>query len=100
MCFKRNQHEKQMFEDFWIDKVDMVTFQAFQPPNFEEDFTDFYPDMDSSHFIESKPEYRCPQPFHRVVIRNILLHLVVLLAVMNYLWDILKMAYTKLGMAR
>lgn len=71
MCvLKGNQHEKKMFEEFWIDKVDMVTFQAFQPPNFEEDFTDFYPDTDSSHFKESKPEYKCPQPFHRVVIRN------------------------------
>lgn len=71
MCVLRgNQHEKQMFEDFWIDKVDMVTFQAFQPPNFEEDFTDFFPNMDSSRFIEKKAEYSCPQPFHRVVIRN------------------------------
>lgn len=71
MCvLKGNQHEKQLFEDFWIDKVDMVTFQAFQPPNFEEDFSEFYPDLDSSHFNQSKPEYKCPQPFHRVVIRN------------------------------
>ena len=54
MCVLRgNQHEKQMFEDFWIDKVDMVTFQAFQPPNFEEDFTDFFPNMDFVKFFNN-----------------------------------------------
>ena len=27
MCvMKGNQHEVKLFEDFWIDKVDMVTF--------------------------------------------------------------------------
>ncbi len=50
MCvMKANQHEKEMFEKFWIDKVDMVSFQAFQAPNKEYDFKGFYPDS-------SKPE--------------------------------------------
>ena len=72
MCvMKSNQHEKEMFEKFWINKVDMVTFQSFQAPNKEMDFSGFYPD-------ESKPDnqnnnlidFKCPQPYQRVVVRN------------------------------
>ena len=30
MCVMRgNEHEQEMFEKFWIDKVDMVSLQAF-----------------------------------------------------------------------
>jgi MoaA/NifB/PqqE/SkfB family radical SAM enzyme len=82
MCvMKANQHEKEMFEKFWINKVDMVTFQSFQPPNDSEDFSKFYPDNDTSSLKNKKDQpkidnknlkknFRCPQPFQRVVIRN------------------------------
>ena len=47
MCvMKGNQHEV-LFEEFWIDKVDMVTFQAFTPPTYDKDYSDFYPDESS-----------------------------------------------------
>ncbi len=73
MCvLKQNQHEVDDFQNFWIDKVDMVTFQSFQPPNAKKDYSNFYPDE-----TEKKPKqkkkiksFRCPQPFQRVVIRN------------------------------
>jgi MoaA/NifB/PqqE/SkfB family radical SAM enzyme len=73
MCvLRQNQHEREMFEKFWINKVDMVTFQAFYPPNYEEDFTNFFPDDLSikEKFSEKTETFRCPQPFQRVVIRN------------------------------
>ena len=74
MCvMKANQHEKEMFEKFWINKVDMVTFQSFQPPNDSQDFTSFYPDNSKPQEKNSqnlKIEFKCPQPFQRVVIRN------------------------------
>lgn len=72
---KANQHEKEMFEKFWIDKVDMVTFQSFQPPNDSEDFSKFYPDdvpslKNKLNNENLKKIFKCPQPFQRVVIRN------------------------------
>ena len=73
MCvIRQNQHERELFQKFWIDKVDMVTFQAFYPPNYEEDFSQFFPDDLSikEKFSEKEESFKCPQPFQRVVIRN------------------------------
>ena len=73
MCvMKSNQHEREMFEKLWIDKVDMVTFQAFTPPNYEQDFSNFFPDDLSikSKVSERETVFKCPQPFQRVVLRN------------------------------
>ena len=73
MCvIRQNQHERELFQKFWIDKVDMVTFQAFYPPNYEEDFSKFFPDDLSikEKFSEKEESLKCPQPFQRVVIRN------------------------------
>ena len=73
MCvIRQNQHERELFQKFWIDKVDMVTFQAFYPPNYEEDFSKFFPDDLSikEKFSEKEESFKCPQPFQRVVIRN------------------------------
>ena len=73
MCvMKSNQHEKDLFEKFWIDKVDMVTFQAFTPPNYDDDFSSFYPDnfLKSNSDNKKIEDFKCPQPFQRVVIRN------------------------------
>ena len=73
MCvLKQNQHEVDDFQKFWIDKVDMVTFQSFQPPNAKKDYSNFYPDetLKDKKKIKIKKNFRCPQPFQRVVIRN------------------------------
>lgn len=74
MCVIRgNEHEKEVFEKFWIDKVDMVTFQTFTPPNYKDDFTHFFPKSDLEKKVKETDhpiKFKCPQPFHRVVIRN------------------------------
>lgn len=74
VVMRSNQHEKKKFQDFWIDKVDMVTFQQFTPPNYKNDYSKFYADEVDLEKPEDKkyiPEkFRCPQPFQRVVIRN------------------------------
>ena len=64
------KHEVDLFEKFWIDKVDMVTFQSFQPPNYKEDFSKFYPDQFTDKKTSDIGDFKCPQPFQRVVIRN------------------------------
>jgi MoaA/NifB/PqqE/SkfB family radical SAM enzyme len=75
LLMKGNQHEKKMFEDFWIDKVDMVTFQEFQAPNKEVDFTDFYPEVNNNITRnDTKKQFKCPQPYQRIVVRNDLIY--------------------------
>jgi len=72
MCvMKGNQHEVKLFEDFWINKVDMVTFQSFTPPTYDKDYSDFYPDeLSLKERVSEKETFKCPQPFQRVVLRN------------------------------
>ena len=80
MCVMRgNEHEQEMFEKFWIDKVDMVSLQAFTPPNYaphnKDLFQSFFPESFKGNKIKDKTEtqiqnFRCVQPFQRVVIRN------------------------------
>lgn len=80
MCVMRgNEHEQEMFENFWIDKVDMVSLQAFTPPNYAPEnkvlFQSFFPESfkgNRKSETEKKElqEFKCVQPFQRVVIRN------------------------------
>lgn len=73
MCvMKANQHEKELFEKFWIDKVDMVSFQSFTPMNYEGDFSSFFPDNFLKNNLDKEKiiDFKCPQPFQRVVIKN------------------------------
>ena len=74
-----NEHEQEMFEKFWIDKVDMVSLQAFTPPNYAPEnkvlFQSFFPESfkgNRKSETEKKElqEFKCVQPFQRVVIRN------------------------------
>ena len=65
---KQNKKELKSFIEEWKDKVDIVTIQRFQPPSFEEDFSNFYPD--NQYVKEETKNFNCVQPFQRVTIRN------------------------------
>ena len=64
-----NEQELDAFFDHWRNKVDIVSVQIFVPPILEKDFSNYYP---LDQFIEDNglKDFRCPQPFQRVVIRN------------------------------
>ena len=67
---KQNEHELEDFINFWKDKVDMISIQTFTPPtNNIEKYKKFYA---SDQLSESEPisEFKCVQPFQRVVISN------------------------------
>lgn len=63
-----NEHEIDQFRQRWEDKVDMVSIQTFVPPVDIGDYSGYY----ASNQMRGSPveEFRCPQPFQRVVIRN------------------------------
>ena len=70
MCHERNEHEQEMFEKFWIDKVDMVSLQA-AAPNYAPHNKDLFQSFSKSfkgNKIKDKTEtqiqnFRCVQPF-------------------------------------
>jgi len=64
-----NEHEVKIFKKMWIGKVDMVTIQKFVPPVLEPGYDKYYPSdqIGEQHF----EAFRCPQPFQRVVTRNL-----------------------------
>jgi len=62
-----NYHEKDDFIDFWREKVDFVSVQRFTPPTPDLKWDKFYPDIGSEEKFEN---FKCPQPFQRLVIRN------------------------------
>jgi radical SAM protein with 4Fe4S-binding SPASM domain len=64
-----NEHEEEAFIEQWMDKVDFVVIQEFQPPDTDHDY---------SHFLSATSEYRdnvmkefkCQQPWQRVQVRS------------------------------
>lgn len=63
-----NEHEVEDFQNYWKDKVDMVSIQTFVPPVDVGDYSQFYPTQQSETI--GMVDFKCPQPFQRVVIRN------------------------------
>lgn len=63
-----NEHEVEAFQKFWEDKVDMVSIQTFVPPVDVGDYSRFYPKQQFGDI--GTVDFKCPQPFQRVVIRN------------------------------
>ena len=69
-----NEHEIEKFTNFWKDKVDIVAIQRFVPPVPDENgrapkkYEKFY----ASDQINEEPisEFKCVQPFQRVMIKN------------------------------
>ena len=66
---KLNEHEEAAFIRRWEQAVDFVTIQEFIPPDTEGDYSAFYPSQ-SKLREEMAFEFRCVQPWQRVVIRN------------------------------
>ena len=66
---KLNEHEESLFIQKWEQAVDMVTIQEFIPPDTDGDYSAFYP-AKSKLREEMAFEFRCVQPWQRVVIRN------------------------------
>lgn len=66
---KQNEHEIDDFINYWKSKVDMISIQTYVPPtpNIEK-YKIYY----STDQLESEPisEFKCVQPFQRVVIKN------------------------------
>lgn len=66
---RHNEHELDDFIKYWEKKVDIVTIQTYTPPtpNIEK-YDVFY----ASDQLNSEPitEFKCVQPFQRVVIKN------------------------------
>ena len=67
---KQNEHELDDFINFWKNKVDMVSIQTFTPPTQNLDkYKKFYA-TDQLMESEAITEFKCVQPFQRVVISN------------------------------
>ena len=66
---KQNEHELDEFINFWKNKVDMISIQTYVPPTPNIDKYKIYYSSDQ---LESEPisEFKCVQPFQRVVIKN------------------------------
>lgn len=64
-----NEHEANEFIKYWEEKVDMVTTQIFAPPVSSEEFSKYYP-SDQIGTGDKLKNFKCPQPFQRLVIRN------------------------------
>jgi MoaA/NifB/PqqE/SkfB family radical SAM enzyme len=62
-----NQHEQNKFIEIWKDKVDFISIQKFTPPTPEKKWEKFYPKSEPKM---SPIEFKCPQPFQRLVLRN------------------------------
>ena len=66
---KHNEHEVDDFIHFWKNKVDMISIQTYVPPTPNIDKYKIYYSTDQ---LNSEPinEFKCVQPFQRVVIKN------------------------------
>jgi len=64
-----NEHEEEKFVDTWIDKVDFIVIQEFQPPELEHSYTEFLPTT-SKYREKIVSEFHCQQPWQRVVVTN------------------------------
>lgn len=64
-----NEHETDKFLKYWEKKVDMVTIQTFAPPVSSKEFSKYYPSAQIGTGDKLK-DFKCPQPFQRLVIRN------------------------------
>ena len=66
---KQNEHELDDFINFWKNKVDMISVQTYVPPTPNIEKYKIYYATDQ---LDSKRtnEFKCVQPFQRVVIKN------------------------------
>ena len=66
---KHNEHELDDFINYWEKKVDIVSIQTFTPPTPNVEKYKIYYATDQ---LNSEPitEFKCVQPFQRVVIKN------------------------------
>ena len=66
---KHNEHEMNDFIKFWENKVDMISIQTYVPPTPNIEKYKIYYATDQ---LNSEPinEFKCVQPFQRVVIKN------------------------------
>jgi len=66
---KFNEHEEGKFVEQWIDKVDFIVIQEFQPPELDNDYTEFLPShSDYTEVLQN--DFHCQQPWQRVLIRS------------------------------
>jgi len=64
-----NEHEEEKFVDTWIDKVDFIVIQEFQPPELENSYTEFLPST-SKYREKIVSQFHCQQPWQRVLVTN------------------------------
>ena len=64
-----NENEEEKFVENWIDKVDFIVIQEFQPPELEHSYNEFLPST-SKYREKIISEFHCQQPWQRVVITN------------------------------
>ena len=64
-----NEHEEELFIKTWEQLVDFVSIQEFIPPDTEGDYSAFYPSR-SKLREEMEFEFRCVQPWQRVLVRS------------------------------
>ena len=62
-----NHHEQEEFVSYWSDKVDYISVQRFTAPTPDLKWERFYPEGANDVPFD---EFKCPQPFQRLVIRN------------------------------
>jgi len=66
---KANEHEEEKFMDMWMDKVDFIVIQEFQPPDVDNDYSNFLPSQ-SDYREKLMNDFHCQQPWQRVLIRS------------------------------
>jgi len=64
-----NEYEANKFIEFWKNKVDMATIQTFAPLVPEDELNGLYP-TDQFGKKERLEQFKCAQPFQRVIIRS------------------------------
>lgn len=64
-----NEHEEEKFIETWIDKVDFIVIQEFQPPELENSYAEFLP-SNSKYREKIVSEFHCQQHWQRVVVTN------------------------------
>jgi radical SAM protein with 4Fe4S-binding SPASM domain len=65
---KSNEYEDIDFIEKWKDIVDHVSIQRYIPATSDQKYKEFYPTNKGYH--EEFSEFKCPQPFQRLVFRN------------------------------
>lgn len=64
-----NEHEEEKFIETWIDKVDFIVIQEFQPPELEHSYAKFLP-SESKYREKIISDFHCQQPWQRIVVTN------------------------------